>query len=195
MYAPRVHIVLLAFAVMLLRGGWVGGQDYPIKPIRIVTSAAGGGGDFDSRQFAPAVSGALGQPVVIDNRGSALLIGEIVAKAPPDGYTLLVTGSGLWIGPMLQKARFDAVRDFAPISLIERTVNIVAVHPSVPVKSVKELIALAKARPGELNVASTGIGGSTHLAGELFKSMAGINIVHIPYKGLAPATTALISGE
>jgi tripartite-type tricarboxylate transporter receptor subunit TctC len=171
----------------------VSAQDYPLKPIRIITAGAGGGSDFDSRQIAQGISGPLGQSVIVDNRTTALAA-EAVSKAPPDGYTLLVSGATLWIIPLLRKTPWD-VSDFAPISLIERTVNIVAVHPSVPVKSMKELIALARARPGALNYSSGSIGGPAHLASELFKSMTGVNILHIPYSGTAPAITAVISGE
>ena len=168
-------------------------QEYPAKPIRIVTSAAGGGSDFTARQVAQGISGPLGQPVIVDNRAGGIIAAEVVSKSPPDGYTLTMQGA-LWIVPLLSKAPYE-VSDFAPIVQTERIVNIVAVHPSVPVKSVKDLIALAKARPGELNYASVSIGGSTHLAVELFKSMAGANIVHVPYKGAAAAVPALMSGE
>src|SRR4029077_16423430 len=112
-----------------------------------------------------------------------VIANETVMKAPPDGYTLLVTGIAFWIAPLLQNASYDPVRDFLPISLLVTQPNVVVVHPSLPVKSVKELIALTKARPGELNYASNAIGGSTHLAAELFKSMAGVNIVRVNYKG------------
>ena len=168
-------------------------QDYPNRPIRIVTSAAGGGSDFTARQVASGISPPLGQPVIVDNRAGGIIAAEVVAKSPPDGYTLTVQGA-LWIVPLLSKAPYE-VSDFAPIVQTERIVNIVAVHPSVPAKAVKDLIALAKARPGELNYASVSIGGSTHLAMELFKSMAGVNIVHVPYKGAAAAVPALMSGE
>jgi len=172
----------------------VSGQEYPSKSIRIVTAAAGGGSDFTSRVVAQGISGPLGQPVIVDNR-TAILAAEAVLKAPPDGYTLLVTGTSFWVGPLLQKAPYDAVRDFAAVVQIAREINLVAVHPSVPAKSVKELIALAKARPGELNYALTVVGSSNHLSAELFKSMAGVNIVGIAYKGSAAGITALISGE
>jgi tripartite-type tricarboxylate transporter receptor subunit TctC len=173
--------------------GVAGAQDYPAKPIRIVTSAAGGGSDFTARQIAQGISGSLAQPVVVDNRAGGIIAAEVVAKSPPDGYTLTVQGA-LWIVPLLAKAPYE-VGDFAPVIQTERIVNIVAVHPSVPAKSVRELVLLAKARPGELNYASVSIGGSTHLAVELFKSMADANIVHVPYKGAATAVPALISGE
>src|SRR5262249_22275818 len=116
-------------------------------------------------------------------------------KAPPDGYTLLVSGSLLWITPLLRKSPYDAVNDFSPISLMAREVYIIAVHPSVPVRSLKELIVLAKARPGDLNYSSATPGGNIHLVMELFKSMAGVNVVGVAYKGGAAALTALLSGE
>ena len=171
--------------------GTVSAQDYPNRPIRIVTGSVGGGSDFTSRQIASGISGPLGQPVIVENRAS-IIASEVVSKAPPDGYTLLVGGAGVWLTPLSQKMNYD-MADFAPLSLISRDVNILVVHPSVPVKSVKELIALAKARPGELNYSASL--GTALLASELFKSMAGVRMVHIPYKGAGPAITALVSGE
>jgi len=171
-------------------------QQYPAKPIRLVTSAAGGGNDFMARILAQAISGPLGQQVVIENRGgSSIIIGEVVVNAAPDGYTMLFASSSLWLAPLLQKTAYDPLRELAPVSLVDRGPNLLVVHPSLPVRSVKELIALAKARPGELNYSSTGIGTSTHLAAELFKSMAGVKLVHIPYKGSGQSTGALLSGE
>jgi tripartite-type tricarboxylate transporter receptor subunit TctC len=169
-------------------------QDYPNKPIRIITSAPGGGTDFTSRQIAQGISGVLGQPIIVDNR-SGIPAAEAVAKAPPDGYTLNVAGSTLWILPLLYKMPYDATKDFAPVSMLVREIYILVVHPSLPIKSVKELISLAKAKPGVLNYSSGSIGGSGHLAVELFASMAGIKVVHVPYKGTAPAVSALIGGE
>ena len=174
--------------------GVVSGQDYPNKPIRIVTSSAGGSSDFVMRLVAPALRASLGQPVIIENRAS-LLLGEVESRSPPDGYTLLAGGGTLWIVPLLQDVRFDPSKDFAPIALLVTSPNILVVHPSVPVKSVKELIALARARPGELNYASTSTGGSPHLAAELFKTLAGVDIVQIPYKGSGAALIALVGGH
>ena len=152
-----------AMALIVAGASIVSGQDYPNKPIRIVTSPAGSGIDFQTRLIAQGISGPLGQPVIVDNRGSGVIPGETVAKAPPDGYTLLVSGAGFWIRPLLQKSPYDAVREFSPISLLVREVYIVSVHPSVPVKSVKELIDLAKAKPGELNFGTSAVGGTEHL--------------------------------
>ena len=191
MSTARVVTGMLFLSVM----GAACGQDYPTKPIRIVTTAAGGGGDFTTRQIAQGISGPLGQPVVVDNRANGFLAAEIVYKAPADGYTLTVQGSTFWILPLLRKLPYDVMADFAPISLIEQSVNIVAVNPSVPAKSVKELIDLAKAKPGALNYGASSVGSTSHLAGELFKSLAGVNITMVPYKGAAPALAALISGE
>ena len=191
---PRFVAAILPVVVLAVGAATALGQDYPNKPVRFVTSAAGGGSDFTARMIAQGVAGAMGQQIVVDNRNSSILSSEAVSKAPPDGYTLLVNGAILWVNPLLTKSPYE-VADFAPVSLIERSVNIVAVNPSLPVKSIKELIALAKARPGDLNYGSAGVGGTTHLATELFKSMAGVNIVHVPYKGNGPALTDLISGQ
>ena len=195
MLIPRFVVAMFSIGPIVLGTGAASGQDYPNKPIRIVTLAAGGGADFTARQVAQGISGPLGQPVIVDNRGSGVLAPEIVYKAPPDGYTLLVAGANLWLYTLLQKAPYDAVQDFSPISLIERTTNVIVVQPSVAAKSVTELIALAKAKPGALNYGSSGVGGTSHLSMELFKSMAGVNLVHVPYKGTAAAITALIAGE
>jgi len=191
----RTRFALASLGLLVLVIDVAYGQNYPAKPIRIVTGAAGGGGDFASRLVVQAISGPLGQPVIVDNRSGSLLAAEAVSKAPPDGYTLTVQGAVLWILPLLYKAPYDAVRDFAPISLMLREVSVLAVHPSLPAKSVKELIALAKAKPGELSYSSSQVGGQSHLAMELFKSMAGADIVHIPYKGAGAATIGLLSGQ
>jgi len=192
----RICFVAAAVSVgVIVAGARVGlAQDYPSKPIRILTTTAGGGNDVATRQIAQAISGPLGQPVIVENRTSFLAT-EAASKAPPDGYTLLVNGGSTWLTPLLQKAPFDVARDFSPISLLLREVNVFVVHPSVPAKSIKELIALAKAKPGQLNYSSASIGGASHLGAELFKSMADVNIVHVPYKGNAATITALISGE
>ena len=186
---------IVSAGLMVLGMGAPSAQDYPNKIIRIVTSAAGGGSDFTSRQIAQRISGPLGQQVIVENRGSGIVLYEFLAKAPPDGYGLVVTGSTFWILPLLQKVPYDVARDFLPVSLVVREVNVVAVHPSVPAKSIAELIALAQAKPAALNYASGSIGGPPHLSAELFKSMAGVNIVHIPHKGIAAAVTALLAGE
>ena len=195
MLSIRVLVALLSVGITVLPAGVVSAQDYPNKPIRIITSAAGGGSDLIVRLIMPGLAGPLKQTVVVDNRGGSLLASEAAAKAAPDGYTLLVNGASLWVVPLLQKAPYDAVRDFSPISLLAREVSVLVVHPSLPVKSVKELVTMAKARPAELNYSSAGAGSSAHLACELFKSIAGVKIVWVPYKSQPQAITALLSGE
>jgi tripartite-type tricarboxylate transporter receptor subunit TctC len=170
-------------------------QDYPSKPIRIITSGAGGGNDFVSRLLAQAMSVNMGQQVVVDNRGSGFAPGLAVHQSPPDGYTVLVVSNNLWTAPLLQKAPYDPVRDFAPVTLPTRAPYILVVHPALPVKSVKEFIALAKARPGELNYSSTSTGSASHIAAESFNFMAGVKLVRIPYKSSALEAADLVSGE
>ena len=195
MLTTRFIIGIFLNLLMVLGTASVSGQTYPNRPIRIVTSEQGGTTDFASRLIAQRISPPLGQPVIVDNRPSGVIPGEIVSKALPDGYTVLIYGPPLWIGPLLQQTRYDVLRDFSPVTLATRSPNCLVVHPSVPAKSVKELIALAKARPGELNYSSAATAGSNHIAAELFKAMAGVNIVRINYKGTAPALNALIRGE
>lgn len=184
----------LVFIILLVACA-AGAQPFPSKPIRIVTTEAGGGTDFAARIIAQGLTQALGQQMVVDNRPSGVIPGETVAKAAADGYTLLVSTQIVWLLPYLQAAPFDPVRDFAPVGLAVTAPTVLVVHPSVPVRSVRELVALAKARPGDLNYASSGVGSSTHLAGELFKSLAGVNIVRIPYKGGGPAMNDLLGGQ
>ena len=191
-----MRATLMAMAVLASLSAGTGlGQDYPSKPIRIVTQLPGGGADFMSRLIAQGLAPALGQPVIIDNRPTGTIQGEVVSKATPDGHTLFVTGAILWTYPLLRPTPYDVVKDFAPISQIVKEVSILVVPAGLPAKSVKELIALAKARPGELNFASSGTGGSSHLFMELFKSMAGVNILHVPYKSTAPGVVDLMSGQ
>ena len=180
---------------MVLAAGIVSGQTYPTKPVRILTSAPGGTSDFTSRIVAQGLTASLGQPVIVDNRAGGVAIAEPVSKATPDGYTLLIDGATMWVPPLMQKMPYDPVSDFAPISLIVSLPNVLVVHPSLPVKSVKELISLAKAKPGALSYGSTPPGGSVHLSTELFNIMAGIKTVRISYKGAGPAVVALIGGE
>ena len=170
-------------------------QDFPNKPLRIVTAAAGGTGDFTTRTLAKGLLDNMGWTVIVENRPGGLSAIENVVKAPPDGYTLLVDSLAFLVGPLRPKIFYDMAADFSPVASLTSSPTVLVVHPSLPVKSVKELIALAKARPGELNYGSTGIGGIAHLTGEMFKSMAGVDIVHIPYKSTAQAMTDVISGE
>jgi len=193
----RIVAVLLSLGVI---AGAVAatGQDYPRRPIRLVTAEPGGGNDFAARLIVQGLGSSLGQPMIVDNRGGAggIIAADIVAKAQPDGYTLLLYANNIWIIPLLtSNAPFDVVRDFAPITWAAKSPNIMVVHPALSVKSVEDLIAHARARPGELNYGSGGTGSSTHLAVELLKSMAGINIVRVPFKGNAPALNALFAGE
>ncbi len=173
--------------------------NYPTRAVRIVVpSSPGGGTDILSRLLTPGLSERLGQTVVVDNRpGAGSIIGnDIVAKAAPDGYTLLMGISTLAILPsMHKKLPYDAMRDLAPVSQAIAAPNILVVHPSLPVKTVKELIAFAKKHPGELNYASAGLGTNPHLSMELFLSMAHIKMVHVAYKGLGPALVDLLAGQ
>jgi tripartite-type tricarboxylate transporter receptor subunit TctC len=184
-----------AVAALALASGGACAQEYPTRIIRIVTAAAGGGSDFVARILAQGIAGPLGQQIIVENRGTGVLAGEAAAKAPADGYTLTVQGGAFWIAPLLRKTPYDPIRDFSPISLIVREVNILAVNPALPVQSVRDLIAYAKSQPGKLNYSSPGVGSTTHLASELFKAMAGVNIVHVPYQGNQPAITGLLGGE
>jgi tripartite-type tricarboxylate transporter receptor subunit TctC len=171
-------------------------QNFPAKPIRIVTSDASGGSDIITRVIAQGISPPLGQPVVVENRGGGVIAGETVAKAPPDGHTLLFYGGTLWLLPMMRSnVPYDAMRDFAPITWGLSTPSVLTVHPSLPVRSVKELIAIARARPGQLDYGSPALGTSTHLAAELLKSMAGVRITRIPYKGGGAVLNDLIAGQ
>ena len=192
----------LLLLAALLGGGSALAQDakdYPNRPIKfIVPYPPGGGTDVVARILNEPLSKELGQPIVIDNRGGAAgnLGTEIAAKAAPDGYTILFTLSSHTINPKLyDKLPFDAERDFVPISLAALSPQILVAHPSVPINSVRELIALAKAQPGKLNFASVGTGSPGHIAGELLKLKTGIDIVHVPYKGGGPAVTDTLGGQ
>ena len=195
-----VAAIVLALAGFAVPSEHVYAQAYPAKPVRIIVPfAPGGGTDIIARIIAPVLSERLGQQVLVDNRpGASTIVGsEIVAKAAPDGYTLLIALTGtLAINPSLySKLPYDPVGSFAPISLLATSPNILVVHPSVPAKTVGHLIAIAKARPGMLNFASSGTGGAPHLAGELFKRLAKIDIVQVPYKGAGPALADVLGGH
>ena len=169
---------------------------YPNRPIRLIVSGVAGSSKFAARLIANGLSGTLGQQVVVDGRAGGVIAAALAARAAPDGYTLHLNGSALWLLPFMRaRVPYDPLRDFAPVTLALATPNILVVHPSVPVKSVRELIALAKAKPGDLNYASGNAGTSNHLAAELFKSMAGVNLTRIPYKGGAPAISDLVGGQ
>lgn len=195
---PALSALLLASAVLGAAPG--AAQDYPSRPIRIIDSfPAGGNTDVLARTIGQKLHESWGQPVIVDNRpGAAGNVGaEIAAKSAPDGYTLLM-GLTTTLAPsmtLFPKLPYHAVRDFAPVGLVASSQLVMLVHPSLPVKTVKDLIALAKARPGELSYASSGVGGPLHLATELFKIRAGVNIVHVAYKGGVPAAIGIASGE
>ena len=192
--------VLVLVALSLIAAEAAIAQAYPVRPIRLVVPyPAGGPTDFVGRTVGQKLSQFLGQQVVVDNRpGAGTIIGsELVARAAPDGYTLLFgTGGGTFLAPlMLPKVPYDPHRDFEPVAMLVMSPQVLVVHPSVPAQSVSELVALAKAKPGVLNFASVGTGTSPHLGGELFQSLTKTKIVHVPYKGTAPAMTDLISGQ
>jgi len=191
---PRV----LAGAALLLAGLSAHAGAWPEKPVRLVVSYPPGGTvDAVARIIAPKLSAKLGQPVVIDNRGGAggAIGGDLVAKSAPDGYTVMLDASNHAQNPALRKMPFDTLRDLAPVSLLVKVPNVLVVNPSAPMKSVADLVAQAKAKPGGINYASSGNGSAQHLAGELFASMAGVQITHVAYKGGGPALTDVMSGH
>jgi tripartite-type tricarboxylate transporter receptor subunit TctC len=178
----------------------VGAQSYPSKPVRVIVPwSAGSGTDLMSRSLASKMTEALGQQVIVDNRGGAgAIIGsEVAAKSPPDGYTLYIGGSvSMAISPALYaKVAYDPVRDFSPVSLVSQFFNALSVHPSVPARNVKELIALGHSRSSELLMGSAGNGSTSHLAGELFKAMTKVNMTHVPYKSGGQLVVGVVSGE
>lgn len=189
--AASVAAVLSLLGATLARA-----QLQPGKPIRIVTTGIGGGTDFASRQVATGLTSSLGRPVVVENRGSSVVPGDTVAKAQPDGHTLLLTSGGVhWVLPFFQKVPYDAVKDFAPIIIVASFPSVLAINASVPASSVRELITLAKAKPGALNYVMTVEGGSAHLSAAMFSVMAGVRMTPIPYKNTGTAITDLVSGQ
>lgn len=193
-----VRFILYGVAVV---SGWESAlaQDYPYRPVRMVVGfVPGGGPDIVARLVGPRLAEGLGQQVVVDNRpGAGGSIGEdIVAKATPDGYTILMCASSIAINPSLyKKLPYDPARDLAPVSLVGISAQVLVVNPVLPAKSIRELVTLARSKQRRLTFASSGKGAGSHLAGELFKSMAGIDMVHVPYKGSAPGLLAVLSGE
>ena len=184
--------------LLLALGAPVMAQDYPSKPVRlIIPFPPGGSNDVVGRMIALQLSDRLGKQVVVDNRGGAggVIGTEQAANALPDGYTLLIISIAHAVSPWLYKLNYDPIKSFVPVSILASGTNVLVVHPSLPVHSVGELIALAKREPGELNYASAGIGSFQHLGGELFKLLAGVNIVHVPYKGGGPAMTDVVGGH
>ncbi len=197
--APLVGGALAASGHVGAQSARPPGGDYPAKPIRIVVGyPAGGPTDVLARTVAQKLTESWSQQVIVDNRaGASGMIGaELVVRAAPDGYTLLMVPVTYAVTPsMFPKMPYDVERDLAPVALVAAAPFILVVHPTLPVKTVKDLIALARSRPGQLNYASASAGGMPHLAGELFNSMTGVKMIHIPYKGAAPATTDLIAGQ
>jgi len=195
----KIPVRWLALGAALVAALPAAAQNYPTRPVRVIVPyAAGGNTDIVARAIAARLSGAFGQQVVVDNRpGGGTNIGsDLVAKAPGDGYLLLMAGAANAINMSLfANPPYNTLRDFAPVILCTTGANVLSVHPSLPAKDLKQLVALAKARPGQLNFASAGIGSSNQMAGELLKMMAGINIVHVPYKGNTPALADALAGH
>lgn len=194
----RLFTIVSALAIVASAGPVAAQERYPAKLVRLVVPfAPGGGADISARNIAQKLTERLGQQFVVENRagGGGNLGTELVARAAPDGYTLLLVSSSYGANPSLYKLSFDPVSGFEPITLVSQQPFIAVVHPSLPVKSIKELVALAKARPGELAFASSGAGGIQHLGLEYFKSAAGVDILHVPYKGGATAHTDLMAGN
>ena len=188
----------ISLIALLPAAGGALAQSYPTKPIRVIVPyAPGGSTDVVLRLLAPRMSETLGQQVIVENRpGAASIVGlDIVAKSPPDGYTVGISNIAYGANPALRKMPFDSEKDLVPVSLISIVTMVLSVHPSVPARSVKQVIALAKAKPGSLNYGSAGQGSANHLAMERFKQLAGINVVHIPYQGGGPAVISIASGE
>lgn len=193
-----VRIALVAFAAAASSAPSVA-QPYPSRPVRLVVPfPAGGPNDIIGRLVAQKLGESFGQQVVVENRsGAGGNIGtDFVAKAAPDGHTLLSGGMGsLVMNPLIEKVPYNPLRDFAPVALVASAPNVLVVHPSLPVRDVKGLVALARARPGQLNYGSGGVGSTPHLSGALFNALASVDIVHVPYKGNAPALTDLLGGQ
>jgi tripartite-type tricarboxylate transporter receptor subunit TctC len=193
--ANKPAIALAIISAQCAFSGAAAAQAFPVKTVRIVTTAPGAGNDVFARLIAQGLTDSFGKQVIVDNRGGGILAIETVAKSPPDGYTMLLYSSGMWTLPLIQNVSYDPVADFAPVSLVGKQPNVLVVHPSMPVKSVKQLIALAKSSPGKLNYGSGSTGSTPHIAAELFKSRAKVDIVRIAYKGAGPALNALLGGE
>lgn len=190
----------LSCGVLLCLAGTAFASDYPAKPVRLLVPAApGGGADFLARIVGLKLGEAMGQSVVVENRAGAsgTIAADLTAKSAADGYTVLMGQStSIVIAPQLyQKLGYDTLRDLIPVTLVAEIPNVLVVHPSVPASSVKDLIAMAKAKPDLLNFASSGNGAPSHLAGEMFKASTGVNLTHVPYKGAGPAVNGLIAGE
>jgi tripartite-type tricarboxylate transporter receptor subunit TctC len=194
----RERLSLTALALLLMLCAAVAAEPYPTRPVRlIIPFPAGGSNDVVGRLVGSQLGEKLGQQVFVDNRaGAGGVIGtEAAANAPPDGYTLLIVSIAHAVNPALYKLNYDPLKSFAPVSILAKGPNVLAVNPRLPVNSVNELIALARQKPGELEYASAGIGSFQHLGGELFKLIAGVNLLHVPYKGGGPSMSDVISGH
>ena len=194
MQTPRYAAWTLLIGISAGAGA-ASAQDYPARPIRFVTAAVGGGIDVTARLLAAGLAERLNQQVVVDNRGGTNIAMLTVAKATPDGYTFLVHNNTVWIARLLEKVPYDHEKELWPITLTSRSPNVLVVHPSLQVGSVKELIALAKSTPGKIDYASGPIGASNHLAAEVFKAMAGVDLMRIGYKGGGPALNDVLAGQ
>lgn len=195
MRSRHCGIGLLVTGALLAATSAAVAQSYPNRPIRLVTAAVGGGIDFTARMISHGLSPVMGQQLVVENRGGANVAPQTVAKGTPDGYTILVHNNTVWIAPLLEKVPYDHWTELIPITLTARSPNILVVHPSLAVNSVKDLVAAAKAAPGDINYASGPLGASNHVAAELFKAMAGVNLMRIGYKGGGPALNDVLAGQ
>jgi tripartite-type tricarboxylate transporter receptor subunit TctC len=193
MVTVRTLVSTSLAAMLLFTAGEICSQTYPSKPIRIFTGSSTQ--ELLARMVGQVITGSMGQPVVVDNRASVVIASESVAKAQPDGYSVLLTGTTFYLTPLTQKISYDPLNDFAPVIFMGRSPSILYVTPSLPVKSIKEIIAYAKTKPGELNDSIGALGSGNHLMVELFKSMAGVNIVTVPYSSGSQETADLISGR
>lgn len=189
----RVGVAMLALSAIAATPAW--SQNYPIRSVRIVTGGAGGANDFVTRLIAQGLSASFGQPVVVDNKASGVLEGETVARAAPDGYTLLVSSGNLWISGFMQQVPYDPLKDFKTVTLATTAPYILVVTAQLPAKSVAELVALAKAQPGKLNYVTLANGSSNHLAGELFKALTSVEMTRVSYKAAATGLTDLATGQ
>lgn len=198
MLIRRFAVWLPSVGILFLGAGAMSAQNFPNKPVRIVTAEVGGTSDFMMRLIGQGLTSSWGQQVIVENRGAGggIIAASTVATAAPDGYTLLSYGPNFWLLPFLRKnLPYDPVRDLSPVTWTTSTPNVLVVHPSLPVRSVADLIALAKARPGEMNYGSGATGATSHLGAELFKAMAGVSIVRVNYKGTGQAVNDLVSGQ
>ena len=196
----RILTIIVSCALLLEYSVEAVAQPYPTKPVRLVSPySPGGGTDILARLIGQSLSEALKQSVIVENRpgGGGIIGTEAVARAAPDGYTIMLASpSPIVVAPHLyKKLAYDPLKDLAPITLIAIVPAVLVVHPSLPVKTIKEVISLARSRPGQLTFSSSGNGGTGHLAGEMLKMMTGVDMIHVPYKGTGPATTAVLSGE